>query len=252
MIDYAQLENDGFVHLPGLVPTELLAEFETVIDRVGRSGLARKRLEPTEREPFADLLQTGGDYRVRLFANIKNLRVVQEMGMAVSDQLRDMGFLDWAKLDAPLVYPTLRADPPGEMKYLLPFHQDYATQCQRAWRLWIPLREASAETGTMKVVPGTHKLGFVVHDSTDPASPFVPEAELGGRMPRIVEIAAGDGILFHPLLVHASVPAEVARMKYVLLVQVQDLTTLADPEDPDDPLPERLAMTRRRDAVRTE
>lgn len=252
MIDYARLETDGYVHLSGLVPPDLLAEFETVVNRVGRTGLARKRRKPSSREPFADLLQTGGEYRVRLFANLKNLRVVQEMGMAVSERLRAEGFIDWAGLEAPLVYPTLRADPPGEAKYLLPFHQDYATQCRRAWRLWTPLRDASARTGTMKVVPGSHRLGFVAHDTADPARPVVPEAVLAGRESVTVDIPGGDGILFNPLLVHASVPAEVARMKYVLLVQVQDLTTLADPEDPDDPLPARLEMTRRRDAVRTE
>ena len=252
MIDYARLERDGFLHLPNLVSPALLAEFEAVVDIVGRTGLARKRRAPSSREPFADLLQTGGDYRVRLFANLKNLRVVQEMGMAVSETLRTEGFLDWAGLEAPIVYPTLRADPPGEDKYLLPYHQDYATQCRRAWRLWIPLRDANARTGSMKVVPGTHRMGFIEHDTSDPAHPVVPASVLEGRDPVTIDLRGGDGILFNPLLVHASVPAEVERMKYVLLVQVQDLTTLADSEDPDDPLPARLETTRRRDLVRTE
>ncbi len=251
MIDIATLEQDGFVRIPNLVPGALLREFEDTVERVARIGLARKGLATTAREPFADLLQTGGDYRVRLFANLKNLSVVQRMGMAVSDRLHADGFVDWADLKAPVIYPTLRADPPGEMKYLLPYHQDYATQCLRAWRLWVPLRDANSTTGTMKALPGTHRLGFVPHDTTNPALPFVPDDITDGREPVVLDLPGGDGILFNPLLVHASVPATAERMKYVLLVQVQDLTTLADPDDIDDPLPARLEMTKRRDKIRT-
>ncbi|MBT8408147.1 MAG: phytanoyl-CoA dioxygenase family protein [Alphaproteobacteria bacterium] len=249
-MDFDALNDRGFVTLPGMIPQDMLAMFEDTMTRMGISGLKRKGLPVTDQEPMADLLKTGGDYRARLFLNLKNMKIVQELGMAVSKRLEAEGFLDWSGLEVPLVYPTLRADPPREMKYLLPYHQDYATQCARAWRVWVPLRDANPDAGTMKIVPGSHKLGLVEHDTSDPAHPVVPESAVAGLDPVVIDVKAGDGVLFDPLLVHASVPATQPRMKYVLLVQVQDLTTLADEDDPSDPLAARLAMSRTRDAVR--
>jgi len=250
MIDLAALHQRGYTAMDRLIDVEVLAEFELVMARLGEVGLERKGLSPQAADAMTDLLKTGGDYRARLFANLKNLQIVQEMGHCVSERLAADGFLDWAELIAPVIYPTLRADVPGETRYLLPMHQDYATQCRKAWRIWIPLRPANAQNGTMQVVPGSHHAGYIEHDTTDPAKPFVSPDRYGWREPLVLDLAAGDGILLDPLLVHGSVPADRDCMKYVLLVQIQDLTTMADPDDPDDPLPARLAMTAIRDHYR--
>ena len=249
-VDYESLLRNGFARLESLLPKNLLDEFERVVSHLGETGLRRKGLKPSDGEALSDLLKIGGEYRKRLFLNLKNLRIVHQMGMMVSDRLEASGFLEWAKLDVPVAYPTLRADPPYESKYLLPFHQDYATQCRRAWRVWVPLRAANREAGTMLVLPGTHSLGFVEHDTSDPARPVVPESIVAEHESTLIDLSAGDGIIFNPLLIHASVPATMNRMKYVLLVQIQDLSTLADEDDLDDPLPARLAMTKRRDEIR--
>ena len=247
---FDSLEHNGYALLEDLIPVALLDRFEAQMNALAVKGLQRKGLPVPDTDPFSALLTTGGDYRVRLFANLKHMDVVQEMSREVRARLKASCFLEWAGLEVPVIYPSLRADPPGETTYLLPFHQDYATQCRKSWRLWIPLRDASRETGTMTVVPGSHKLGPVVHDTTDPSRPQIPQDRLQDFDKRCITMQRGNGILFNPLLVHASVPAQREIMKYVLLVQVQDLTTLADADDPDDPLPERLAMRDARDAVR--
>ena len=53
-----------------------------------------------------------------------------------------------------------------------------------------------------------------------------------------------------PLIVHGSVPSQSVRMKYVLLIQIQDLATMIDPRDADEPLTQGLHLTRLRDAAR--
>jgi uncharacterized membrane protein len=55
---------------------------------------------------------------------------------------------------------------------------------------------------------------------------------------------------FNPLLLHTWVAGEGSRIKYVLLIQVQDLATLADPDDSLDPITQRLKMAAARDARR--
>jgi hypothetical protein len=78
----------------------------------------------------------------------------------------------------------------------------------------------------------------------------VPESAYDRTRTRLLELDAGDGILFDPLLVHGSVAATNGRMKYNLLVNLWDLTTLADPDDPEDPVAGRVRMRQVRDAVR--
>jgi hypothetical protein len=250
VINFHALETEGFVRLRNLIDRSNLMQFEATISRMAEAGLKLKKCSANGEEPMSALLKAGGEYRARLFANLKNLKIVQEMSASVSRYLEKESFLEWASLGVPVVYPSLRADPPDETKYLLPFHQDYATQCARAWRVWVPLRDANTENGTMKVVPRSHLHGFVNHDASDPSRPVVPESLLAGEAPITVDIPAGDGILFNPLLFHASVPTQRNRMKYVLLVQVQDLATLGNFDDPEDPIAQRLDMVKHREQAR--
>ena len=247
---FHELTENGFQHIGELVPAELLDLFETQIHSLAVAGLEQKGLPVPETEPFAALLKTGGAFRTSLIGNLRNMDVVHMMASEVREKLKQLGFTEWAGLSVPLIYPTLRADPPAETTYLLPWHQDYATQCRKAWRLWIPLRDATPDTGSMSVVRGSHRLGYVEHDMTDPARPHVPEHLLTDLEQITLNMPRGSGVLFDPLLVHASVPARTPVTKFVLLIQVQDLTTLADPDSPDDPLASRLAMTARRDTHR--
>ena len=250
MLDFRALDESGYIHLPGVIPENMLRKFEAELRQLGELGLSRRGIQAKSNDAMTDLLRAGGDFRVSLFSNLKNLRIVQQMTHSCGQRLDREAFWDWANLSVPVFYPSLRADVPEEEKYLLPMHQDYATQCSRAWRMWVPLRPANRKGGTMCLVPGSHKGGMIDHDTTDPSRPFVPSEHIQGLPVVELDLPAGDAILLDPLLVHGSVPAQDDLMKYVLLVQIQDLTTLSDPEDPEDPLALRLAMAKKRDLAR--
>lgn len=249
-IDLEALQRDGFVVLRRVVPEAMCARFETDLETIGQAGLRARGRSQNAPDAIADILRLGGAYRQALFANLKHLRVVQEMGNHVALTLQAAGVLDWLGYEALVAYPTVRADVPNEETYLLPMHQDYATPCRRAFRVWATLRPASAASGTLRVVPGSHLGGLIVHDTSDPARPCVPESAYDRSRVRLLELDAGDGILFDPLLVHGSAPAKNGRMKYNLLVNLWDLTTLADPDDAEDPITERVRMRHVRDTVR--
>ena len=249
-MDFGALQKDGFIHLSVLIGSDLLDEFETTVAALGEACLEHKGMTKRSADALCDALKVGGDYRVRLFNNLKNLYVINRMCGRVALRLEEEGFFNWANLTAPLLYPSFRADLPGEDTYLLPMHQDHATQCRRAWRFWIPLRDANPDSGTMRIVPTSHRLGILKHDVSDPKLPYVPQSEYAELDTVTLEVPAGDGVLFDPLLVHGSVAAQAERIKYVLLIQVQDLATVADPDDPEDLLPARLAMTAERDQAR--
>lgn len=250
MFDAGGLAADGYAIVPDLLEPGIIAAFEETMRVVGEAGLARKGIAQRAPDALADLLTAGPAFRKVLFPYLKNLRIVQEMAHRVTVRLEAQGFFESAGLVAPVAYHNLRADPPAETTYLLPMHQDFATACARAFRVWVPLRDANPQAGTLAVLPGSHAKGPIAHDESDPAHTRVPE-EVCARFERVtIEVPKGTGVILDPLIVHSSVPATGDRVKYVLLVNIQDLTTLADPDDPFDPLPERLRVAERRDRAR--
>jgi hypothetical protein len=234
-INTGELERDGFVALKRLVSAEDLAEFEALIERFSEAQVAKLGLSRHAAESFIDVFNRGGRYTDRIYKLLERLAVLNRMSARVGEELARCGFLDWAKIDVPLVWPDIRADIPGDPKRTLTVHQDYKSMlCRRAWRLWIPLRPANATLGSMAIYPGTHKLGVVDHQFVDPSKPIVDPAIHAGIEPVVMNLPAGDGILMNPMCLHASVPNISDRTKFTLMVQVQDYASVFDPNDSQD------------------
>ncbi len=102
----------------------------------------------------------------------------------------------------------------------------------------------SKEQGTVRVLPGSHVKGVLPHRSGQVANPTIDSKEAVGFSEHFVTLPAGHGVLFNPLLLHDSVPASTDRIRFVLLIQVQDLTTLFNPDDSTDPLNQFLEATK--------
>jgi hypothetical protein len=236
-IDVDELTARGYTRVPRLLDSDSLREFEGVVSAAARALARRRGIAESSHEPLIDLMKRGGQHRVRLFGMLKQLFVVQRMSVTIGDRLAAGGFLSWAGIEAPAIWPTLRVDLPDEGTYLLPMHQDYGSMhCHRAWRVWIALRDLDVHHGTMRMVPGSHTRGCLPHDTSDPNYPRVLPSLYEGQPIVELTVRAGDAILFNPLLLHESVPNRSERIKFVLLLQVQDASTLADPDDPKDAL----------------
>lgn len=250
-IDYEKLTEDGFVVLRDLIDDARLEAFEEKVDVLGAAACRRLGIEPEAGEPFIDLTRRGGEYWSQFYELLERLFVLEQMNVDVGEFLQESGFLDWAEFEAPVIWPDVRADPPDDETLLLRVHQDFAsTRCHRAWRLWVPLRRADEHHGSMRVFAGTHSSGLLPHSMDDPRYPEVPREHWEDARSVVLELPAGDGVLFHPLLLHESVPNRSDRMKFTLLLQVQDLTTVCHPEDPDEPMGEFLELTERRAEAR--
>lgn len=251
-IDDAALESDGFEVVPGLVPSSDLDAFEAAIAVFCRDYLDRRGEVADSDDPFVGILQRDHEWRETLFPLLRNMWVVQRIASQVAASLEVSGAFDRWGFQVPLVWPSFRADPPGETTYLLPMHQDYgSTRCHRALRLWIPFRDANSESGTIDVVPGSHRLGPVEYDMSDPSHPQIPEEYWRQVGATRIEVPAGTGVLMNPLVIHRSVVGRSGSMKYVLLLQLQDLTTIMDPSDDQDDLGRRFReLTVKRAAAR--
>lgn len=244
-VNTKELERDGIVVLNNLLTPSDIAEFEAVIDNFCTSQLQKFGINPQSADPFVDIFTRGGVYADRVYKLLERLHILHRMSMEVGEKLEAAGFFEWADVKVPLVWPDIRADLPNHTKALLSDHTDAAlsvhqdfssTRCHTAWRLWIPLRPANAERGSMRVYKGTHKLGPLAHNVENPLMPIVEPHNYADLKSTILDLPAGDGVLFSPLLLHASVANRSNRVKFTLLMQIQDLATMADPEDEDDDL----------------
>ena len=236
-VDETDLRTRGFAIVPGALSSATIDELHATMGELDAALRARHGVPARHPEPLVDLLRRGGAYRTQMFSLLKNLHVVQRTSFELVERLRSGGLWTQMGMRVPLAWPTLRVDPPGEDSYLLPMHQDYgSTRCQTALRGWVPLTPASEDRGTMRVVVGSHALGPLAHDMSNPARPFVPPDRVADLPIETLACEAGTLVLFHPCLVHGSVAGRGQFMKIVLLLQLQDLATMVDPDDPDDPL----------------
>jgi hypothetical protein len=236
-VDTTRLERDGFARLGKVVSQEELDLFEAEIAAFSQAQIAKLGLRPTAAEGFIDVFRRGGAYTERIYKLLERLWALERMSTRIGQELEAAGFLRWADIRVPLIWPNIRADLPNDSKGLLPVHQDFRSmQCTRAWRLWIALRPANEYLGTMAIYPGTHRGGVIYHNVTDRSKPVIDPAEYAGVEPVVLDLPAGEGALINPLCLHASVPNRSDRTKFTLLVQVQDYAAVIDPDDETDDL----------------
>lgn len=247
---YDELEKNGCTILAEIIGRSTLEDALAALDRFATEELRRRGTPQVAFDALTDLLRTSGEYRRVLFPLLVGFLPLRRLQLEVTEWIEASGFCERMGIEVPTITFALKADVPGEAKYLLPLHQDYGTPTHRAYRFWIALRDASVETGTMRYVPGSHSAGFIEHDDSDPVLPRLPEDMFDEGAFRTLELAAGDAFVFHPLLAHASVPATGDRMKYALIVNVWDLAALADPADAEDPINQRVRMIQERNRAR--
>jgi len=236
VVDFDRLHSDGFITIGGLLDQSELERFEDTIATLVCAHTKSKGIQPVHVDPFEDIFCVGGAYTGRLYELMERLNILQQITARVSAYLEKAGFFDWAKIDVPLVWPDIRADLRSDQARSLPVHQDFGSmKCKKAWRLWIPLRPSNEQLGSMRAYPGTHKMGVVSHNVSDPLRPRIDQELYAGVDDVVFDLPAGDAVLIDPLLFHASVPNASETTKFTLMIQIQDLASMIDPTETSSP-----------------
>jgi hypothetical protein len=229
-IDEHELEERGFVRLPGLVSAADLAEFESTIGELCSAQIEARGIERRHADPFIDVMLADEEYRQYLFPQLRRLAIVERISAHVGTLLKSSGLLERRKFRVPLIWPDVRADLPNETTYQLPLHQDIrSTISFRALRIWLPLRAVGRHHGSMEVVAGSHKLGRIPTIDEGSVELQVDDAAIPEERRICIEAAAGDGILFDPNVIHRSIQNRSERVKFVILIQIQDAAQLYGP-----------------------
>jgi hypothetical protein len=117
-----------------------------------------------------------------------------------------------------------RAQFPRQRRSVYAWHQDegtwYAVPAKSLAHklpatLWLSLNGADA-TNSIEIVPGSHRGHLEDHYFTDGQGYFRAELprEFRTTPPFVAEAAAGEGLWFHPLAFHRSVPMATSRPRY--------------------------------------
>ncbi|GGG85941.1 phytanoyl-CoA dioxygenase family protein [Edaphobacter dinghuensis] len=226
-----EIDSRGYVLVRGLLPrdhvTQLLGKITQILSA---AGWLLPGYDPLEH--IADLSAACGDpnptfkqtyqniFNLELFHALPHHPVLQQvMKMLVGNQL-----LIHPKPIGRLIFP--------HCKHLtVHAHQDYRfmggdTEC---FTVWIPLHDCPVDVGPLRVVEGSHHLGYMKHDDENLRIPEIPtNADLGGDWVG-GQINAGDVLIFHSLTVHAASPNISNQLRISLDCRFQNYERILNP-----------------------
>lgn len=224
------LEVDGYSVLRAVVPDEALRGLESNIRAlllhahslhqlqvpspadVADLWLSLKRQRPWLKGRCYDLFgQLGAAFRVLDAAGVLAHAEVLLGGPAVCDHVQ------------------VRMDDASNER-ALPLHQELAQMSLTNLTAWIPMHDLRGrETGSLCVVPGSHREGLAPHREFE--EPFrcwgVADQERFAARTVELRLSRGDVLLFHPLLVHGSVAREAEGVRATLVGRLNSIRDLS-------------------------
>jgi len=110
-------------------------------------------------------------------------------------------------------------------------HQDYRFMGgdPECFTVWIPLHDCPANVGPLRVVEGSHRLGYLHHEDEHLHVPEIPAGEKIGGDWAGGQINAGDVLIFHSLTVHAASPNLSNQLRISLDCRFQDYSRAFNP-----------------------
>ena len=194
----ARYDRDGFIVVPNFLSVEecekLKTEARGVLDKHAKPGASVYVHVAVVNEKFRALAE---DPRI-----VKLLKPVMPHGvMFLSDKI---------------VYKS------ADKKFPTPWHIDcyYWRNTRPKLSVWIPLDDATAENGTLAVVPGSHKRDWRMVKMGLPSGEFDNGIEDGDWSDGDVVTCAikrGTAIVFSDRLVHGSTPNVAGKDRYAII-----------------------------------
>ena len=113
----------------------------------------------------------------------------------------------------------------AERRFASPWHQDRPYWGgQDKYSLWIALDDCSPANGCLRVIPASHRNGYIEHDHSDENKfPNRLDSNAYHEADAVdVCIKAGDAVLFHDCLLHASYPNSNLEERWSLIATYRD------------------------------
>lgn len=224
------LQADGFTVLRGAISEDALRAVESDVRALLVRAHELHRVRAPAHDAVPDLWLSLKRERPWLKSRCYDL--LGQLGAVVSALGRSAVLTAAAELlDSPVVcdHVQLRMDDAANER-ALPLHQELAQMALTNLTAWAPLQRLDGErTGSLRVVPGSHREGLICHREFE--APFrcwgVEDQERFRARAVGLDLDRGDVLLFHPLLVHGSVPRASAGVRLTLVARLNSLRDLA-------------------------
>ena len=236
---------NGYIIIPQHLSTNEVAEVrEDVHSVLAESfGVEGKQVPVNTDEAYLELKASNPPLKGRAYDVMGSLQCVRDAFAKPS-----LRAIARAILDSPAVldHTQVRIDDNANDR-LLPMHQEMNQMSLRNTTVWIPLQDVkSQDEGGLRIIPGSHKKGFLPHRIYNEPHAYhgVREDQFDAADELRLEMNAGDALMFHPLLIHGSVPNQSSNIRWTIVGRLNGLKTLryleADeryyPLDREDPI----------------
>jgi hypothetical protein len=230
----------GFTIVPRLLTSAAIerifsqigAVFDVALSSLGRGDLTK--LSPGEKYLF--LQENEPTLKSHCYDILGMLDSVRTL--ALDPRLIELG----QRLFKTPVIPDLtqvRVDTPDN-RVMQPMHQELGQLSLTNMTLWLPLVDLDEVMGGLLVVEGSNKRGLTRHVRMDhptmkkKVSALAEEEYANDTLTRL-DLRAGDGLVFHPHLFHASAPNKGKRIRWTIISRYNDLNWLQYIRDANAP-----------------
>lgn len=211
--------NDGYIVLRNVFDENKLKSIRELVDKI--EAYSEKKLQ----DPFLDwslLHRSDQGVLYDLFQRHPEFRSMAE-STKILDALEISLGNDIYLYDNSLIYK------PFGKRNGVPWHQDFISRPTEPYKtvVWMPIDDVDIENGTLKVIPGSHKNGFMPwyrakgethHDRIQEDS--LTELE---KSAKYIDLKAGDVLLFNMLLIHGSDEVKSERPRRVFRCSYQSM-----------------------------
>ena len=203
-------ENDGFVIIKNTISNNVIREINSLTDEIieySQLGLE----DPFSKYYLRHRIDQGALYD--LFQRHPEFHKLAKNNLIISKLKEVLG-------ENIFLYENSLVYKPKGKRNEVPWHQDFMNRPDEPIKYiaWIALNDINKENGALKVIPGSHKLGFLpwhsVEGETHHTRLILDGVDLSNS--KYVELNAGDVLIFNQLLLHSSdrIKSEVKRRAY--------------------------------------
>jgi phytanoyl-CoA hydroxylase len=226
MVDINEFRENGFTVRKGLLSKERIASMFADISAIFDQALSGQGENPADYpsvdEKYLVLKEKYPALKAHCYDLIHSLDAI--VTALSHDEVVAFGrqVYDTPLLAGPM---QMRIDDPSDDR-LLPWHQELEQFSLRTLNCWLPLRDVNAEVGTLAVVPGSHKEGLVDHHLVEIPHTYwsLPSEVIDDDKVIMVDLEAGDALLFDPFLFHGSMENPSNQIRWTMVVRWSEIT----------------------------
>ena len=229
--DFRALDERGFCVLEHMVVPRHLRDFEDAVLQIGMAECTKAGIDWGDSEPLEAAMRADEHRRAFLFTKIRQAWPLAQIAGSVISHPALAGVFEHAGITTLGVHQTLRLNLRDEELFLIPYHQDHIlTRSRRSLRIWVALRDVDAHRGSMEFAIGSHAgtFKYALGEALGEARyPYIPQEQVDGYFENETICGpAGTCVVFNPMVVHRSVVNRSNRIRYSMILHVDDLTAL--------------------------